>query len=52
MSLHTWRHQGPCKPSSFATFMLNFHWGRATTGKNSCIYARRVTSVVSNSVAL
>ena len=33
MSLHTWRHQGPHKPSSFATFTLNSHWGRATTGK-------------------
>ena len=33
MSLHTWCHQGPCKPSSCATFMLNSHWGRAATGK-------------------
>ena len=33
MSLHTWHHQGPCKPSSCATFTLNFHWGRAATGK-------------------
>ena len=23
MSLHIWRPQGPCKPSSYATFMLN-----------------------------
>ena len=29
MSLNTWRYQGPCKPSSFTTFMLNSHWGRA-----------------------
>ena len=34
MSLHTWHHQGPCKPSSCANFMLNPHWGRADTGKN------------------
>ena len=33
MSLHTWCCQGPCKPSSCATFTLNSHWGRATTGK-------------------
>ena len=35
MSLHTWRCQGPCKPSSCATFMLNSHWGRAATGKKN-----------------
>ena len=51
MSLHTWRRQGPLKPSSCTTFMLNSHWGRAATGKkNSCIYACRVTSVVSESL--
>ena len=33
MSLHTWCRQGPHKPSSCATFMLNSHWGRAATGK-------------------
>ena len=33
MSLHTWHRQGPCKPSSCAAFVLNFHWGRAATGK-------------------
>ena len=33
MSLHTWLHQGPCKPSSCSTFTLNSHWGRAATGK-------------------
>ena len=27
--------QGPHKPSSWATFMLNSHWGRAATGKKS-----------------
>ena len=27
--------QGPHKPSSWATFMLNSHWGRAATSKKS-----------------
>ena len=35
MSLHTWRHQGPHKPSSCTTFTLNSHSGRAATGKIS-----------------
>ena len=35
MSLPTWHHQGPRKPSSCDTFMLNCHWGRAATGKKS-----------------
>ena len=35
MSLRTWRRQGPRKPSSCATFMLNSHWGTAATGKRS-----------------
>ena len=33
MSLHTWCRQGPRKPSSCTTFMLNSYWGRADTGK-------------------
>ena len=33
MSLHTWRHQDPHKPSACATFTLNPHWVRAATGK-------------------
>ena len=33
MSLNTWLCQGPCKPSSCTTFMLNSHWSRAATGK-------------------
>ena len=37
MSLPTWCRQGPCKPSSCATFMLNSHWGRAATGKKSLV---------------
>ena len=35
MSLCTWHPQGPCKPSSCATFTLNSHWGRAASGKKS-----------------
>ena len=31
--LHTWHHQGPCKPSSCTLFTLNSHWGRAATVK-------------------
>ena len=48
MFLHTWCYQGPCKPSSCATFMFNSHWGRAATG--SCVYACRVTLIVSDSL--
>ena len=47
MSLHTWYHQGPSKPSSCATFMLNSHWGRAVTGKKTL---GSVHVVVSNSL--
>ena len=51
MSLHTWRCQGPCKPSSCATFMLNSHWGRAATGKKkSYVYTHRVASVMCSSL--
>ena len=52
VSLHTWCHQGPRKPSSCATFMLKSLWGRAATGKKSCVYVLRVTSVKSNSATL
>ena len=53
LSLHTWRCQGPRKPSSCATFTLNSHWGRAATGKKkSCVYGHRVTLVVSDSATL
>ena len=41
MSLHTWYRQGSHKPSSCATFMLNPHWGRATTGKKSLVYMHK-----------
>ena len=50
MSLHTWPCQGPHKPSSCITFTLNSHWGRAVTSRKSCTYARRVTSLVSDSL--
>ena len=55
MSLNTWHHQGPRKPSSCTTFTLPSHWGRAATGGvggrgESCVYARRVASVLSNSL--
>ena len=50
MSLHTWHWQGPYKPTSCTTFTLNSHWARASTDKKSCIYACRVTLVVSNSL--
>ena len=51
MSLHTWHCQGPCKPSSCATFMLNSHWGRAATGKKkSYVYTHRVASVMCSSL--
>ena len=41
MSLHTWRRQGPRDPGSCATFTLNPHWGRAATGKKSCVCTQR-----------
>ena len=50
MSLHTWHCRGPHKPRSCNIFTFNTHWGRAVTAKKkkkSCIYAHRVTSVVS-----
>ena len=50
MSLPTWCRQGPRKPSSCTIFTLNSHWGRAATGKKSCVYVLRVTSVKSNSL--
>ena len=37
MSLHTWCHQGPSKPSSCVTFTINSHWGRAATGKKKIV---------------
>ena len=33
MSLNTWRHQGPCKPSSCTTFTLNSHWAELPQAK-------------------
>ena len=41
----------PQLASSCATFSFNSHWDRTATGKKkSCIYARRVASVVSSSL--
>ena len=40
MSLHTWHRQGPHKPSSCTTFILNCQWGRAATGKKSLASVR------------
>ena len=37
LSLHTWHCQGPHKPRSCATFMLNSHCGRADSGKRSLV---------------
>ena len=51
VSLHTWRCQGPCQPSSCATLTFNSHWSTAATGKKkSCICACRVALVVSDSL--
>ena len=51
MSLHTWCRQDPRKTSSCSTFILNSHWGRASTGKKKSYgYACRVTSVMSHSL--
>ena len=47
MSLHTWPRQGPCNPSSCATFTFNSHCGRAATGKKAFVHARRVDLVTS-----
>ena len=33
MSLHTWRHQGPCKPNSCTTFKFNSHWAELLQAK-------------------
>ena len=46
MSLHTWHRQGPHKPSSCATFTLNSHWGRATTGQK-CLASMQTGSLES-----
>ena len=48
MSLQTWLHQHPSKPSSCTTFRLNSHWGRFATGKKSCAYAHGVALVVTD----
>ena len=50
VSLHTWHHQGPCKPSSCAPFTLNSHWGRAAIGQKKSVHTHRVILVQSNSL--
>ena len=53
MSLHALHRQGPGKPSSCPTITFSSHGGRAATDTHthkSCIYACRVTLVVSNSL--
>ena len=44
MSLHTWRHQGPPKSSSCATFMLNTPGAEMPQAKKPCAYVHRVAS--------
>ena len=51
MSVHTWRCQGPCKPSSFATFTPNSDGGRAAKAKKSLVSVC-AGLLRSNSVAL
>ena len=50
VSMHTWGRQGLCKPTSYTIFMLNTQWVRAATSKKSYVYARKVASVISNSL--
>ena len=50
MSLHIWCCQGHLKPSSCATFMQLSLGQSCHRQKKSCIYARRVALVVSNSL--
>ena len=47
MSLHTWHHQGPCKPSSYPPSHSTLTGAELPQANKSCIYAHRVTSVVS-----
>ena len=37
VSLHIWHCQGPDKPGSCATFMLNSHCSRGATGKKKIL---------------
>ena len=50
VSLHSWLHQGAHKPSSCTTLMLNPHGAELPQVKKSCVYACRVTWVVSDSL--
>ena len=40
-SPHTWRHQSPCRPSTWATFTLSSHWGRPLPAKKKKSFASR-----------
>ena len=37
MSLHTWRRQSPCKPSSCTTFTLKSHWAELPQAKKKSV---------------
>ena len=52
MSLNTWCHQGPHKPSSSTTFTLNSCWARGATGKKSFAPVCRVLGNVQLFAAL
>ena len=52
MSLHTWHHQGPCKPSSCPPSHSTLTGAELPQAKKSYIYAHSVTLVVSDSATL
>ena len=52
MSLHTWHHQGPCKPSSYPPSHSTLTGAELPQAKKSYIYAHSVTLVVSDSATL
>ena len=48
MSLHTWHHQGPCKPSSYPPSHSTLTGAELPQAKKSSIYVNRVASAVSD----
>ena len=51
MALHSWRHQGPLKLSSCTTLFSTLTGAELPQAKkNSCVYAHRVASVLSDSL--
>ena len=50
MSLHTWHHHSPRKPSSCATSRSTLTGAELLQAKKSFIYVSRVALVVSNSL--